>query len=86
MTKLFSFNEIRDYCEGIKMTECHVYYCDPYDEQDPFAEDPHGQVFSVDALIDFLKNDNLYEQGRETLCHGLVMFDEKGYVGEVLTA
>ena len=84
--RLFGYEELRDYCESIHMTECRVHYVDPYETYDPWSEDPHGQVFTVDALINFLMGDNLYEQGRNDLCHGLVMFNNNGYVEDVLVA
>ncbi len=84
MKTLISFNEIREYAEEIKMTECRVHYYD-FVEQDG-SEDPHGQLFTVDDLINFLWNDNTYERGFETLGHELIFFNDAGYVGTVLTA
>ena len=83
MKRFFSYKEIRDYAEFIGMTECRIHY---FDFAEGASEDPHGQVFSIDALIDFLKADNLYEQGIEDLAHELIFFNANGFVSEALTA
>ena len=86
MTMLFSFKQIRKYCEEIKMTECRVHYYDPEDVLTPWSDDPCKVVFDADGLVEFLESDNLYLQGYENLCHGLVMFNENGFVEEAVVA
>ncbi len=84
MMTMFSFNEIREHCAKIGMTECRIHLFD-LDEKEA-SEDPHGQVFTADKLIDFLMMDNLYKRGLETVGHLLVFFNADGFAGEVLTA
>ena len=86
LTKLLSYTAIRNYCAEIEMTECRVHWVDPNDNYDPWSEEAYAQVFNAEDLISFLQSDNLYEQGHETLCHGLVMFNANGYVEDILTA
>lgn len=84
METMFSFKEIREHCVKIGMTECRIHLFD-FDEKDA-SEDPLGQVFTAEKLIDFLVTDNLYKRGVETVGHLLVFFNANGFAGEVLTA
>ena len=71
-TRLFSYQEIRDFAEKVHMTACHVYYYGFYTGET--GEDPHGVLHTADELIDFLMNDII--DNYTTLGHLLVIYGE----------
>ena len=81
-TRLFSYQEIRDFAEKVHMTACHVYYYEFSDGET--GEDPHGVLNTPDELINFLMTDIV--DCYETLGHLLVFFGEDNNVNLVITA
>ena len=70
-TRLFSFEDLRKFAEETGMNVFHVYYYG-FDDGET-GEDPHGVLYDVESLIEFLRNDTDYYY--ETVGHLIVCFD-----------